>query len=140
MSIRYNVAAVAHRMRQDAEAYVHQPAGMTWAAFRTLFALRVLGPSSPRDIAQVTYVSGPSISSVLNRLERDRLIVRQKPIGGDGRTITVALTEEGLSVLTTLFQRNHAREAEWAKVLNERERKTLVRLLRRLLEGEPQRP
>ena len=70
----------------------------------------------------------------------DRLTAaRRKGTATDGRMVVVELTPEGESVLAALQERNHRREMEWASALTARERQTMTRLLRKLIEFRPAR-
>jgi len=127
----FDVMRAADRMQQDFEVSVHRPAGMTWAAFRNLFALLTLGPQTPYRLAQLHSVSQASTSSIIKTLSKHGLITRQ-PSPRDGRSVTISLTEEGRELCLELYRRNNARETAWAEALTPQEQATLVELLRKL--------
>lgn len=130
----------AHSMiARDLEVNIHRPAGTTFAAFRMMFLLRTNGPMVPRDIAELLHVAPSSISAVVKTLERYRLVTRSR-LSKDGRVVTVALTKHGLEVVAELARRNNRREIEWAAPLSASERKTLVRLLNKVVEQHPGPP
>ena len=137
MAVVMNLLRAANRLQQDFETSVHRPAGLSFTAFRVMFAIRAVEHATPLQLANLSHVSPASISSVLNTLERYGMIVRKKEPSGDGRMIAVELTPEGEHVLTTLWKSNHQREIDWAGALTARERRTASRLLRKLIAFHP---
>ena len=136
MLVTFNLIRAANRVQQDLETSVHRPAGLTWAAYRVLFAILAVGAIPPAQLARLSSVSAASISSVLNTLERNGLVARRRS-ESDGRSVLVELTEGGRETVRSLTDLNNAREVEWAKALTARERATLVGLLRKLLLHHP---
>ncbi len=126
--LTFSLIRAADRIQQDFEINVQRPAGMTWAAFRTMFALATLGPLRPLELARLNSVSQASISSVLKTLTA-KGYVSSKPSTQDARSITVSLTEAGAHRFEELFRLNNARETQWAEMLDESERRTLMALL-----------
>ncbi len=139
MLVSFSLVRAANRIQQDLEVNVHRPAGITWAAFRVLFAVSAVGPITPAQLAHLSSVSAASISSVLNTLERNKLVIRE-PSTEDGRSVVVTLSQEGRDVVAELLVRNNAREAAWVEVLSSSERRTLARLLHKLLVYHPPAP
>jgi DNA-binding MarR family transcriptional regulator len=137
MGVVMNLLRTANRLQQDFETNVNRPAGLSFAAFRVLFAINAAGQLSPLQIARLSNVSAASISSMLNTLERHGLITRRKGSGPDRRMVTVRLTPEGSSLLAALWKRNHQREVQWARALTRAEQRTIARLLRKLLDHHP---
>jgi DNA-binding MarR family transcriptional regulator len=132
----FNLIRAADRLNQDLEINIHRPAGLTWAAFRLLFAARSAGPLTPLALSRLINVTQGTVSSGLNNLERHGLL-RREPSPEDGRSVTVHLTEAGTRVLAEMFARNNAREIQWAAALTPSERRTLVELLRKFRSYEP---
>lgn len=139
MLVSFSLARAANRIQQDLETNVHRPAGLTWAAFRVLYSVVAVGPTTPAQLAHLSSVSAASISSVLNTLERNRLVTRA-PSAQDGRSVVVHLTEAGRDAVNELLVRNNAREVAWVEVLTAAERRTLARLLHKLLLHHPAPP
>jgi DNA-binding MarR family transcriptional regulator len=137
MGVVINLLRAANRLQQDFETTVHRPAGLSFAAFRVMFAIRAVGQLNPLQLARLSNVSPASISSVLNTLERYGMIVRKKGAAADGRMVVVELTPEGEGVLSALWERNHRREVEWASSLTAREKQTMTRLLRKMIAFHP---
>jgi DNA-binding MarR family transcriptional regulator len=131
MLVYFNLIRAADRVQQDFEVSVQRPAGLTWAAFRALFALRTLGPATPLQLSQLNSVSQASISSVLKTLSTNGLICRE-PSPSDGRSVIVHLTAEGRAVVDELFRRNNMREAQWARALTPAEKGILILLMQKI--------
>jgi DNA-binding MarR family transcriptional regulator len=136
MELSFNLIRAANRLQRDLEISVHRPAGMTLAAFRLLVTIRIVGKITPNEIARQASISPPTATSVLKTLQRYGL-VKRSPAVDDGRSIIIELTEEGEEVIAELFRRNNEREVAWLGALTERERRTLVRLLRKVLRHHP---
>ena len=134
----FNLLRVANRMQQDFETNVHRPAGLSFAAFRVMFAIHAAGRINPLQLAKLSNVSPASISSILNTLERYGMVARHKGTATDGRVVVVELTAEGESALSRLWDRNHRHEVAWAQSLTARERQTMTRLLRKMVGHHPQ--
>lgn len=126
-----NIVRVSNLLFNDLESRVHRPSGWTWAGFRVMFVVFVAGTAEPREVARLAGVSRASVSGVLNTLERDGLIVRERS-SADRRIVTVRLTERGRRATVDAFKQNHRVEAEWLARLTRQELRTLVDLLHRL--------
>lgn len=131
MLLCFSLIRAADRVQQDFEVNVQRPQGMTWAGFRTLFALGTLGPLIPLELARLNSVSQASISSVLKTLTRSKL-VKTKPSVDDARSVTISLTRLGERRFEELFRLNNARESQWSNVLSSGERAILIGLLTKL--------
>jgi DNA-binding MarR family transcriptional regulator len=135
MAVVFNLIRASDRVVQDLET-VHRPMGWSWAGFRVLFWVWLLGPLEPREIASFASASRASVSSVLNTLERDGFVVRVRR-SNDRRLVTVELTDSGRELIGRAFKAHNEREQEWASVFSSDERATLVGLLRRLVAYTP---
>ena len=132
-----NIVRVSNLLVNDLESQVHRPSGWTWAGFRIMFVVFITKTAEPREVARLAGVSRASVSGVLNTLERDGLIVRERS-SADGRIVTVRLTERGRRATVDAFKENHHVEAAWLARLTRQELQTLVELLHRL--HSPYRP
>lgn len=139
MEFGLTLVRAGNRLQQDLETNVHRPAGMTWAAFRVLFVIRSAGKTSPREVARLSSISAASASSVLNTLERYKMIIRTRD-ESDGRGISITLTEAGERAVQELFIRNNDRAAQWASIFSKEEQVVLNSLLGRVLEFRPPPP
>lgn len=120
----------------DLDARVWRPLGVSYAGFRVLFAIWVMGPLEPRVISQLASVSRASISSVINTLERDGYVLRTRE-SSDRRLVTVTLSEAGLALWQDSFEDHNAREREWSAALTPEERAQMIHLLDKLIHGRP---
>lgn len=126
-----NLVRVANLLVNDLESRVHRPSGWTWAGFRVMFAVMVTHRAEPREVARLAGVSRASVSGVLNTLERDGLIVRERS-SADRRVVTVRLTPRGRRATVEAFRKNHEVEREWLGRLSSAEIQRLIGLLHRL--------
>jgi DNA-binding MarR family transcriptional regulator len=122
----------------DLEETVHRPLGLSLPGFRLMFKLWLLGPTRPTRLAELSAMSGPSVTSVVNTLERGGLVRRRKS-SDDGRAVEVELTTRGKRTLALARQAHEQREAAWFAPLTSVERGQLADLLRRLSSDPPRR-
>lgn len=128
------IVRAANRISQDVDANVHRPLGFSIAGFRVMSAVYMGGPAEPVRLARLAGVSKASISSVLNTLEKDGFVVRERR-SPDRRIVTVSLTEAGEAACRTATDQQLALEREWLAPLTVTEVQTLLRLLRKVLAG-----
>ncbi len=126
-----NLVRVANLLVGDLESRVHRPSGWTWAGFRVMFVVFVTHRAEPREVARLAGVSRASVSGVLNTLERDGLVVRERS-SADRRIVTVRLTKRGRQAAIEAFRKNHEVEKLWLKPLSAAETRALIALLHRL--------
>lgn len=122
---------VVDRIEADLDTNVHRPAGLTWAGFRVLFCLWNAGPQSTTSLSRLLATTAPTVSSVLNTLEK-RGLVERRAVPGDRRAVSVALTDEGTRVVAQAFAAQHERERAWVDALEPDELAALVRALDKL--------
>ncbi len=79
-------------------------AGLTEQQWRVLRILHETNSIESKELARRTFMLRPSISGVVDRLERDGLVVR-KGTPDDGRKVLVALTEEGQAIIEQISPR-----------------------------------
>ena len=139
MELVFNLIRTTNRVQRDLETNVHRPAGMTLAAFRVLTNIRWLTQVTPAEVARQLNIAPPTASSILSTLERYGLIKRS-PAAADGRSVIVELTSQGEKVIAELFRRHNEREVDWLPALTDPERRTLVKLLRKILQYRPPAP
>ena len=129
----FDLIRVANRLMYDFETNVHRPLGMSWAGFRVLFCTWIEKEVEPRELARLCAVSRGTVSSVLNTLERDKLLRRRRQ-STDRRVVTVVITEKGRRRVKEAFELQHAREHQWLGDLDRQTVTGLVTLMRHLLE------
>jgi len=105
--------------------------GITVSDFTILEALLHKGPLPINTIGEKILLTSGSMTAAANRLEGKGLIKRiQDP--SDGRCFYLHLTKTGRQLIREAFDR-HARNLEKiVNALNEKERKELVRLLKKV--------
>ncbi|MGQ4601138.1 MarR family transcriptional regulator [Nocardia sp. R6R-6] len=78
MSIVWHLIRIARHAEHRLEFEVHRPLGWTWAGFRIMANIHVLGPLEPSKLAELIEVSRPTISAALQKLERDGYVTREE--------------------------------------------------------------
>ena len=92
-----------------------------------------VAPLSPAQLAEHTGVTRATITGLVDTLERDGLVTRA-PDPADRRMLAVGLTARGEKLLKEVLP-SHFRRIAWLMApLAENERKTLVRLLTKILQ------
>jgi MarR family 2-MHQ and catechol resistance regulon transcriptional repressor len=104
-------------------------ANLSFSQFAVLEALYHLGPLSQKDIATKILKSPRNITMVVDNLEKNNLVRRERD-NGDRRITNVHLTEEGLSLFERIFPRHVANLKEEMGILDTKELKELGRLCR----------
>ncbi|WP_134496313.1 MarR family winged helix-turn-helix transcriptional regulator [Microvirga pakistanensis] len=99
-----------------------------------LFTLLRSGPPyrlRPTELFRSLMISSGGLTDRLNRLTKAGLI-RRAAAEGDGRSLPVELTEEGVRRATAAFREDMAIEAAMLSGLTDEEQNDLARLLRKL--------
>jgi DNA-binding MarR family transcriptional regulator len=91
-----------------------------------------VAPLSPAELAGRTGVTRATITGLVDTLERDGLVTRT-PDPDDRRMMAIGLTARGEKLLKTVLPSHFRRMAQLMEPLSESERKTLVRLLTKIL-------
>jgi DNA-binding MarR family transcriptional regulator len=133
-AVAFSIVRAAERVTLELET-AHEPMGWTWPGFRVMWWLWLLGPLVPRQIAEVASSSRASVSSALNTLERNGFVVRTRG-SADRRLITVELTEKGATRMAEAFAAANARERRLVHRLTAPERRTLTKLLSKILDHQ----
>ncbi len=89
-------------------------------------------PLSPAELADRTGVTRATITGLVDTLERDGLVTRT-PDPDDRRMLAVGLTPKGEKLLKKVLPPHFRQMARLMEPLAENERKTLVRLLTKIL-------
>lgn len=114
----FGMSRVGPRLTADFESAAHRPLGLTWPGFRLLFCLWVAGPLQTRELARLCATTAPTVSSVLNTLERNGYVTRHR-LAVDQRLVEVRLTPEGDEVVAKAYEAQHQREHDWAAGIDE---------------------
>lgn len=113
---------------------IHAPLreyGLTEIQFGVLDTLRHAGPLPVSAIAEKNLCSQNSLSTVIDTMERNRLVHRHR-LSTDRRVVQVDLTEEGQALYDRLWPAHVARIVEAAAKLTPEELGQLNDLLRKL--------
>ncbi|MBQ1868745.1 MULTISPECIES: MarR family winged helix-turn-helix transcriptional regulator [Selenomonas] len=86
---------------------------------------------APSDLAEKVGVTRATISNMLQRLERDGLVVI-RPAADDGRGKIVFMTEEGAAFMEKILPPHYLRVTRLMEKLSEPEQKELIYLLKKL--------
>ncbi len=128
--LRLVVTRLARRLRRVGTGESLTP---TQAAL--LSTIERLGPVSPGTLAEAEHLRPPTITTAVDRLERQGL-VRRRPDGRDRRCVVVTVTPAGRRVLARSRSRKDALLSEALERLDPGERAVLdqaVAILERLL-------
>ncbi|WP_330255509.1 MarR family transcriptional regulator [Nocardia sp. NBC_00565] len=118
----------------DLESSVHRPRGWSWPGFRILFVLWLAGPLEGKRIAELSGNSRAAVSALVNTLERDGLVTREKA-EHDRRAVQITLTDGGRNAITDAFREHNQRERAWANALSKPEQTIFIGLLEKLMHG-----
>jgi DNA-binding MarR family transcriptional regulator len=109
--------------------------GLSHAAFDTLSVLRRVGAPyqmSASEVASQCLRTPATLSTRIARLEREGL-VRRTPDPGDGRSVTITLTERGLRIIDEAIPVYLEAERTALSGLDDDDRDHLAEILQRLL-------
>ncbi len=131
MEVMFDLSRFALRLARDFER-IHRVNGLTWAGFRVLNMLWVMGDLEPSRLSVLTGSSRASISSALNSLESNGLVERTiNP--SDRRLVRVTLTDLGHQALGEAIPVQAERERDWLAILSPNELHSLKGIMNRLL-------
>jgi MarR family 2-MHQ and catechol resistance regulon transcriptional repressor len=102
---------------------------LTPRQFGVLEALYHLGPMRPGEISAKLLKSGGNITLVVDNLERDGLVRRERS-AEDRRVVKVSLTEAGRELISRVFPKHLADIVEEMSILMPKEQEELGRLCR----------
>jgi DNA-binding MarR family transcriptional regulator len=111
--------------------------GLDASSFDLLATLRRSGPShrlTPTELMRASMVTSGAITQRLDHLEANDLVTRI-PSDSDGRSVHVALTRAGRSLIDKALPDHVATEHRLLSGLSRAQRDALARLLRELLES-----
>jgi len=123
----FNLTRLQHRLSRDFEG-MHRRRGWTWAGFRIMNVLWAVGAAELRDIARLSGASRAAVSSALNTLERDGLVLRTRD-SADRRLVRIQLTQHGRAALREAMREQGERERAWFAELEPAEQQRLSTLL-----------
>ena len=107
---------------------------LTWSQFAVLEALYHLGHMTQGEISAKVLKSGSNITTVIDNLERDGYVRRQRD-GNDRRVIHVHLTEAGTGTVKAVLPGHVSALVDEFKALSASEQETLGDLCKKLGKG-----
>lgn len=115
-----------------------RPLNLSPSAFNMLMALRAAPDNTlePCQLADQLLVSRPSVTGLLDTLQR-RGLVERHPHSGDRRRLLVLLTEAGHQLLESHFPSLYQLQSDLVADLSADEQEQLVTLLRRIRGAVP---
>src|SRR5215212_984624 len=108
---------------------------LTYSQFAVLEALYHLGSLTQGDISAKVLKSGSNMTTVIDNLERDGLVRRERD-GNDRRVIHVHLTEAGTGKIEARLPGHVAALVDEFSVLSAAEQQTLGELCKKLGKGK----
>ena len=105
--------------------------GLTTPQFGVLEALHHLGPLTLGDLAEKLLVTGGNITYVMDRLETQGLVTRER-CGEDRRVFWATLTAEGEEKIASVFPDHVEFIEELVSAIEPHEREALRELLKKL--------
>lgn len=133
-SIIWHIIRLARHAEQRLEFEVHRPSGWSWAGFRIMVNTLALGSVEPSQLATILGVSRPTITSNLDRLESDGLLLRQSD-PSNRRKVRVILSAAGEAAVRQAMPAHMAVERQLVSGMSSKERSQLDQLLRYMLES-----
>ena len=107
---------------------------LTWSQFAVLEALYHLGQMTQGEISAKVLKSGSNMTTVIDNLERDGLVRRERD-AQDRRVIHVHLTDEGSQKIAAVLPLHVAALVEEFSILSPKEQETLGELCKKLGKG-----
>ena len=143
LAVASNIWRASQSFRLTLERTILREYDLTWSSFSTLFIIWVWGPIGMSAIAEHQFVSRPTVTSAVTQLEKRGYCVRQTAaqeagIQRDRRTVRVALTETGRTLIEEVFPKFNQGEADFVNPLTPDEQETLAYLLRKLVSENKQ--
>jgi len=134
--IVWHIIRLARHAEQRLEFDVHRPRGWRWAGFRIMINTLALGSVEPSQLASILGVSRPTVTSNLDKLERDGFLTRT-PDPTNGRSVRVTLTDRGRLAVEEVMPLHGAVERQLVAGLEPKRRAELEHLLHLMLESLP---
>lgn len=132
-----HVWLVLYRAARSVEVHAHrsiESLGLTYSDFAVLEALFHKGPMPINTLARKVLLASGSITPAVDRLEA-RALVQRTADPGDRRVRTVELTPAGKTLIRAGFADHEIAMEQVVASLSEKERATIVRLLKQLGKG-----
>lgn len=113
------------------------PIGLTITELKILKSLSAEGPSPMTKFASEFFLSAPSVTGVIDRLENEGLVARERG-SEDRRVVTVRITHKGRERLEAGLKLNKQFMTRALRPLSSHEAKQLVELMAKVASGAEQ--
>lgn len=125
----YSVLRGGMKLRGDLEKFL-APFGLSQGRFAIMLSMadRNGTDHTPSHLAEVTGKSRPTVTKMLDKLDADGLIFREKS-GEDGRGRKLALTRKGEELLNKIIPGYNSRILEMSFHLSEEDKKQLISII-----------
>jgi len=130
------------RAMATVDARIHRPLaedGLTASRFGALEALWHLGPLNQRDLGRKILKSSGNVTVVVDHLERDGLVARERD-PGDRRNVVVTLTDAGRACIERSYPAHVRRIVDAFAALDPADVTRLAELAKRLGTARPATP
>jgi len=124
-----NIYRAASAVRRVAERTVLATHGLSWGGFTILWVLWVWDEMETGQLAAECDLSKGTLTGMVTTLEKHGLVTRTR-MDSDRRRVTVALTDDGIATIQTLFPTFNDFESQMSAGLSPGEQRELARLLR----------
>lgn len=127
------IKAVGEKIQQSILDVLMQEYHLSEGKFCTMIVLHQQGRNgaAPSFLAEKVGVTRATISTMLQRLERENMVI-MRPAEQDGRGKIAVLTEKGSSFMEKILPPHYLRVSKLMEKLTENEQKELIRLLRKM--------
>ena len=113
------------------QQHIGKPLALTPAEFTLLTLLAGNRKATQKDLAKQLSVRAPNLTVILNRLSQRGLVTSERN-DCDGRSVLIGLSAAGKRLQATAYKVSQSMEDPALSSLSANERKTLLRLLRRV--------
>ncbi len=127
----YRLAVLSERISRRLAVEYERTHGLSVAEWRVLVHLQSGENLSIRDIHTRVNLEKPRVSRAVGRLQGAGL-VRKMPGQGDGRLVSISLTDKGQSALGDILPVVSQIEAEWLDALSNGEREVFFKVMEKL--------
>ncbi len=132
LALASNVFRVATAMRRRLEQRALRGTGLSWTAFKVLWVLWIWGECETRFVATEADVTKGTLTGVVDTLEKRGLVVRRRH-DDDRRLVSIALSDDGLDLITEVFPAFNREERAIADLLHPADQHAMIGALRRLV-------
>ena len=132
----YRLSFLANYLTGPVYASIEKDAGLTRPEYLIVMCLAHRDGLAAREISLLAGYPKNTISRAVHLL-KDKGLIERRPDPSDGRQASLHLLEDGREIFERTFDRFIARQDRMLRGLTKSERKTLDRLLTKLIDGSP---